>query len=145
MARFTQDQVDNLLKRGLKIIDATNNIISYDKPKEVKKATRSKYMAKKTEYNGHMYDSQKEANHARKLDIKFSRNEIKSWKRQVRMKIEVSGMHICDYICDFVVTGLNGQETYEDVKGYKKGQAYQMFSLKKKLIKAIYDIDIIEI
>lgn len=141
MTRFTQEDVDRLKKRGLKIIDPTNNIVVY----EEKKPKRSKYMAKKTEYNGEIYDSQKEANHARKLYTKLERKEYKKVERQVKIPIEILGHHICNYICDFVVTGLNGQKTYEDVKGYKKGQAYQMFSLKKKLVKAIYDIDIVEV
>jgi hypothetical protein len=32
----------------------------------------------------------------------------------------------------------------EDVKGYRKGDAYKRFLTKKKLMKAVYGLDVIE-
>lgn len=102
---------------------------------------RSKYGNNKTEYNGNLYDSQKEATRAQQLDIMLQGNAIKGWERQVPLKIEYNGVKICTYKVDFVVTHLDGTTDYEDVKGY----VTDIYKLKKKLVKAFYGIDIIEI
>ena len=38
----------------------------------------------------------------------------------------------------------NGTKKIIDVKGLKKGSAYQLFKLKKKIVEALYNIEIIE-
>jgi hypothetical protein len=47
-------------------------------------------------------------------------------------------------VVDFIVTYSDRVE-YIDVKGYKKGCAYQMFRLKKKMVEAFHGIEIIEV
>ena len=39
----------------------------------------------------------------------------------------------------------DGKVKVFDVKGYKKGAAYQTFRIKKNVIQALYNIEIIEI
>ena len=97
-----------------------------------------------TEYNGVTYASKKEANRARQLDWKVAAELIKGWKCQVPFKIEIAGIHITTYIADFVVDHGSRIEV-EDCKGRKSGGPYQMFIIKKRLMKIVHGIDIIEI
>lgn len=110
-----------------------------------KKDKPSKYKNKRIQYNGVWYQSKKEAKYAINLDWKIKSGEIIRWERQVKFSIDVQSIHICNYYADFKVFyhGLNVR--YIDCKGYKKGVAYSIFELKKKLVKACHGIDIIEV
>jgi hypothetical protein len=109
---------------------------------------KNKYKAIKSEYNGQVFHSKKEKNYAVRLDLlKKSSKEserVLDYKTQVPFKVEVKEKKICTYILDFVVNYVDGRTEYVDVKGYKKGTAYSMFRVKKKLVEAIYGITIIE-
>ena len=48
------------------------------------------------------------------------------------------------YIADFVYTK-DGETVAEDVKGYRKGNAYNVFSIKRKLMLQVHGIRVIEI
>lgn len=48
------------------------------------------------------------------------------------------------YIADFCYTE-NGKVVVEDVKGYRQGQAYAVFTIKRKLMLSIYGIRVKEI
>lgn len=50
----------------------------------------------------------------------------------------------CSYIADFVYTE-NGERVVEDVKGYKQGTAYAVFTIKRKLMLYVHGIRIREI
>jgi hypothetical protein len=105
---------------------------------------RSKYGNLKTEYNGNIFDSKKEANYAQELDFlmraKRPRERVISFERQVPFQVELNGKKICRYIADFKVFYADGRVEIVDVKGVRT----QMYSLKKKLVEAQYDIKIIE-
>ena len=108
---------------------------------------KNKFNARKAQYNGDIYDSEKERNYARTLDIKRKakgNDKVLEVSRQVPFDIRVNDIHIAKYILDFKVTYPNRVE-HIDVKGYKKGAAYQNFRLKKKLVEAIYGIVVIEV
>jgi hypothetical protein len=108
---------------------------------------KNKYNAKRTEYNGVVYDSAKEAGFAKKLDLlKMAQGPHKVMKveRQVPFQITVNDVKIAKYILDFRVTYADGRIEHIDVKGMKSGAAYQMFKLKKKLVEALYFIEIKE-
>ena len=109
-----------------------------------KEKKSNKYQNAITEYNGAKYHSAKEAKYAEGLDWRLKGKDIASWRKQVRMPVIVNGQKICDYILDFEITHNDGRKEYVDVKGYKQGLAYNHFKLKKKLIKAVHNIDIIE-
>lgn len=49
------------------------------------------------------------------------------------------------YIADFTYTTKDGELIVEDVKGYRKGQAYAVFTIKRKLLLYFYNIRIKEI
>ena len=54
----------------------------------------------------------------------------------------------CKYVADFVYEERSGDgwiEIVEDVKGYKKGQAYALFAIKRKLMLLNYGIRVREI
>lgn len=101
-----------------------------------------------TIYNGRKYDSRKEAGYAKLLDTlkhaKDPKDRVHYWEPQLKLRIEVEGEHICDYIADFFVEYANGRREYIDVKG---GEATKtaVYKIKKKLVKALYDIDIVEV
>lgn len=110
-----------------------------------KSTPRNKFGAKRTEYNGRTYDSKKEAARAAELDRLRKAGEIKKIEYQPRYDIIVNDKKIAYYKADFRITYADGRIVVEDVKGYKKGAAYSVFRLKKKLVEALYDIEIVEV
>ena len=50
----------------------------------------------------------------------------------------------CSYVADFRYTQ-GGETVVEDVKGYKKGQAYALFALKRKLMLSVHGIMVKEV
>lgn len=113
-----------------------------------KKSGTNKFGAQKTEYNGNKYDSKSESLYALTLDIKRKADDpdqkVLKVERQVLYEVVVESVLICKYYLDFRVTYHDRIECI-DVKGYKKGAAYQVFRIKKKLVEAIYGIKILEI
>lgn len=104
----------------------------------------NKYRAIKTIYNGEQYDSKAEARYAAFLDLmKKAKGDSRVTKieRQVAYPINVTGKHICKYLADFRVTFANKEVKVYDVKGV----ATPEYRLKKKLVEAVYGIEIIEI
>ena len=51
----------------------------------------------------------------------------------------------CRYLADFVYKDKDGNTVVEDTKGYKKGQAYAVFTIKRKLMLKVYGISIMEV
>jgi len=68
---------------------------------------------------------------------------------QEEWPLVVSGVLICKYRSDFsyLRSGEDKvmREVVEDVKGYKKGAAYRIFTIKKNLMKACKGIDVVEV
>ena len=106
--------------------------------------TRNKFGAKKTEYNGQLYDSKKEAKYAEYLDDRKRKGEIKDWLRQERIDAVINGKKVFYLQVDFTVITNTGLREYVDVKGYKKGSHYQYFRIKKKVLEALLGIQIEE-
>ena len=106
---------------------------------------RSKYGNLKTEYNGTVFHSKKEAEYAQRLDFMKRatslRDRVTSYDMQVPFQVIMNGKKICRYIADFKVQYADGHEEIIDVKGVRT----QMYSLKKKLVEAQYGISIIEV
>ena len=48
------------------------------------------------------------------------------------------------YVADFIYCDADGKTVVEDVKGYKKGAAYDLFAIKRKLFLHRYGIRIKE-
>lgn len=104
----------------------------------------NKYHARKTEIDGLVFDSRAEANRYLQLKLLERAGEITDLELQVRYDLRVNEAKVCDYVADFRYRE-NGRVVVEDVKGYKKGNAYAVFRLKSKLMKAVHGIDVIEI
>lgn len=101
---------------------------------------KSKYRAKKTTLDGIKFDSKKEADRYWELKILQKQNKIRNLKLQVPYLIAVNNQNICKYIADFVYDDSQGNSIVEDVKGV----ATPAYKLKKKLMKAVYGINISE-
>ena len=104
----------------------------------------SKYGNKKTLYGDRLYDSKKEAHRAIILDVLQKKGIIKSWEPQFVIKAIINDTAVFRYIADFRVTYPDGRIEIEDVKP-EFTKKLPLYRLKKKCLKALYNIDIVEI
>ena len=104
----------------------------------------TKYRNRKTTYKGIQFDSQKEENRYRELELLERAGQITSIELQPRYDLIVNGHKLGFYRGDFrYIDGATGQSVLEDVKSpATKTPVYQ---LKKKLVKALYGVEIIEV
>ena len=98
--------------------------------------TRCKY--------GHSHQSAKESRRCEELHLWQKAGLISNLVRGTRYRLEVNGIHICDYVCDFVYDVQSGHIVREDVKGRKSGPAYEKFRIKKKLMLGCLGMEILE-
>lgn len=107
--------------------------------------TRHKFNAKRTEIDGISFPSKAEAHRYSELRLLEKAGEIEGLELQPKFPLLVNGVKVATYIGDFryrVVKGLSGSLTVvEDVKGVRT----PVYQLKKKLVRAQYDIDITEV
>ena len=104
-------------------------------------AGRNKFNAMKTAYNGVMYDSKKEAEYAAKFDQlskAAGKDKVVKVERQIPFSFDHNGVHICKYILDFRLTMGDGRVRYLDIKGFETRE----FSIKRKLLRAFFGIEI---
>ncbi len=127
------------------------------------KPKTNKYQAQKCEFNGEKFDSRKELQRWLELRLLERSGQITGLKRQVKFELipaqrepnktgrrggVIKGKVIeqsCDYYADFVYKDSQGNLCVEDVKGYKQGGAYSVFTIKRKLMLYKYGIKIREI
>jgi len=96
----------------------------------------TKYKAKKTEVNGIVFASKKEANRFSELMLLALAGEIRGLELQPKFTMRVNGKKICDYIADFKYR-TKDEWIVEDVKGYKT----PVYKLKSKLFDALWGDD----
>lgn len=104
----------------------------------------SKYMAVRTTVDGITFDSKREAARYSELLLMQKAGEILGLETKTQVcvfNIVVSGVKICKYICDFTYI-VDSKRIFEDVKS--KPTQTPVYRLKKKLVKAMYGIDILE-
>lgn len=99
----------------------------------------SKYRAVKTTIDNITFASKKEARRYTELKLLFRAGQIRNLELQPKLKIEIDGVHVCDYQADFAYFE-DGRRIYEDTKGFKT----PVYRLKKKLVHALYGIQIRE-
>ena len=108
----------------------------------------NKYHAKKVTFCGETFDSRKEGERWLVLRDSERRGEIRDLRRQVKFELvpafPKAGLRAMAYIADFVYEE-DGKTVVEDVKGYRKGAAYELFTAKKKMLYWRYGIPIKEI
>lgn len=101
--------------------------------------TASKYRNRKTTLGDHTFDSMKEAHRYQELWLLQKAGKIADLELQPRFKCVVDGQNICTYVADFRYVE-NGKTVVEDAKG----MLTPIYRLKKKLVKALHGIEILE-
>lgn len=123
---------------------------------------KTKYHSRKITRDGMTFDSVKEYRRFCELSLLEKAGAITDLKRQVEFVLIpaqrepdtvgkrggiIKGKTIeqkCSYIADFVYTE-NGKTVVEDVKGYKQGTAYAVFTIKRKMMLYFHGIRIREV
>ena len=111
----------------------------------------NKFNAKKVYVDGIAFDSQKEAKRYQELKLLERAGLIQDLQRQVKFVLipaqTENGKVVerkMEYIADFVYTQ-NGEQVVEDVKGYKGSVAYQLYTIKRKLMLYVHGIKVKEV
>lgn len=100
-----------------------------------------KYNAKPTEVDGQHFDSKREAERYGILKLMSLGGLIHDLRLQVEFPLVVAGQPIGHYIADFTYREEPGNVlVIEDVKGVKT----PVYKMKKRLLKALFNIDIRE-
>ena len=100
-----------------------------------------KYRNIKTAVDGVVFDSQKEARRYGELRLMERAGQIHDLALQPRFPIVINGVKVCTYVADFSYHDQQDRKFYEDVKG----MLTPMYRLKKKLVKAVYGVEITEV
>jgi len=128
---------------------------------------KAKYNAKKFIIDGMTFDSRKEADRYRYLRDLQAKGLISGLRCQVRYELipaqyEPTGdvyrsgprkgqhkMRLAErpvaYIADFVYNDGAGDLIVEDVKGFKGSKAYDLFAIKRKLMRYVHGIEVKEV
>jgi hypothetical protein len=104
----------------------------------------SKYLNHKTLYQGIGFDSRKEANRYQELLWMEAAGLIVGLECQPRYDLAVNGQSLGFYKGDFRYKDVaTGRSITEDVKSPATRTA--VYRLKKKLVKALYGVEIVEV
>jgi len=101
---------------------------------------KNKYRNTRVSYDGRQFDSKRECEVYKRFAAALKGGAISELECQKRYRILVEGMHVCTYVADFWVKYPNGEVEVWDAKGFKTKE----YLLKKKLMKAVYDINVRE-
>lgn len=102
---------------------------------------RSKYNSRKVVVDGIVFHSIAESERYKELKLLEAAGEIVDLKTQFRFRCVVNGYKICDYYADFKYFDMRNKKfVVEDKKGYKTDE----YKIKKKLVEAIFSIQIVE-
>ena len=103
----------------------------------------NKYFAKKTVAMGLKFDSKWEAERWGQLKSMERAGIVTQLERQIRYDLTINDVKICDYVADFryLLEEEDGMSklVIEDAKGFQTPE----FKLKKKLMKAIHNIELL--
>lgn len=114
---------------------------------EEQRRDMSKYRSVKTEVNGMMFDSKREAEVYTSLKALERAGTIRALERQVKFPLHAVEANtgqkgkVCTYIADFVFQDLDGRTNIYDAKGYKTA----IYRLKKKWFELQYGLRIVEV
>lgn len=101
-------------------------------------ATPSKYLNRRTEYNGNLYASKKEATTAFVLDLRKAAGEISFWLRQVNFPLLGKMVYRADFVTftwtGYTVGGITWLVKVIEVKGYQT----EAWKMKRKLFAETY-------
>lgn len=99
-----------------------------------------KYRNVKTIVDGITFDSAKEARRYGELKLLQRGRQISGLQVQPSFPIVINGVKVCTYKADFGYVDQIGSPVIEDCKGFKT----PVYLLKKKLMLAVYGIEIHE-
>lgn len=103
-----------------------------------------KYRNKKTEIDGLLFDSAKEAQRWHELTLLQAAGEIQNLRRQVRFPLVVEGKRICALVADFTYENADGGQVVEDVKSAFT-RKLPVWRIKSKLFAALYGFPVEEV
>ena len=104
-----------------------------------------KFNAVRTEVDGITFASKAEAQYYAQLRMLEKAGEIEALELQPKFPLIVNGVKVATYIADFRYRVVKGKSNSLTVVADKKGVLTPIYKLKKKLVKALYDIDITEV
>lgn len=85
----------------------------------------------------HRFASTAEAERYKQLVLLQQAGAILGLILQPRFRLEVNGVHVCDYVGDFEYRE-RGERVIEDVKGFVTRE----FQIKQRLMKAVHNIEV---
>jgi hypothetical protein len=104
-------------------------------------AKRSKYNATRTTVDGITFTSKREAKRYSELKLLEIAGEIKELVLQPRYELKVNGHVVTTYVADFRYDDCKTRKNIvEDTKGFRTPE----YRIKKKLMLAIYKIEVLE-
>ena len=106
------------------------------------KRSRPKYGNKKTVVDGIKFDSKWESQRYLYLKSLERAGRVKNLELQPRFIITVNGQKICTYVADFQYDKESKDGEWEHIIEDAKGVETPEFKLKKKLMKAVHNIEI---
>jgi len=118
--------------------------IMYSKPTYNPKLKRSrpKYGNKKTVVDGITFDSKWESQRYLYLKSLEKAGRVQNLELQPRFLIIINGQKICTYVADFRYDKEDAEGNWEHIVEDAKGVETTEFKLKKKLMKAVHNIEI---
>jgi hypothetical protein len=105
--------------------------------------------SKRTVVGDEVFQSKHEADRWSELQLEERAGAITDLDRQRPFAIVVNRIHVCDYVADFVYRR-NGREVVEDAKAKaetakaRRATRTESYRLKKKLMRAVYGIKVLE-
>jgi hypothetical protein len=106
-------------------------------PETKPKAKRSKYGATRVNVDGILFDSKREARRYERLKLLLAAGEIKRFHRQPIFDLEGGVI----YRADFLVVHNDDRVVYEDAKGV----ATKEYRMKRRMVRARYGVEIVEV
>ena len=110
----------------------------------VARAKQPKYRNVKVTVDGITFDSKREAHRWGELRIAEKAGAIRFLRRQFTYAIVIDGVHVCSYVADFVYHEKRDGAWWEVVED-AKGMRTREYQIKKKLMRAVYGIEIREV
>ena len=104
----------------------------------------NKYCAIPTRADGILFGSKAEARRYQELKLMQAAGEIARLECHPRWRLVVNGVEVGSYIADFVYWTPDGRRVVEDVKGGRATMT-PAYLLKKKLMLALYSIEVVEV
>lgn len=119
---------------------AKMNLAEYNQQKKGKKGQPRIKNARKVDTPFGRFDSGAEYERFCELLRQQIIGEISGLRTQVGYAVSINGIHICEWIADFVyVINATGEEVKEDLKGHQT----DVFKLKRKMVEAYHGFKIL--